>query len=91
MENAKLEREVPAVEVPEKPTRRRFSTEYKARILTEVDKCEKMGQLGELLRREGFYSSILSTWRRQRDEGMLAGLAPQAAWSQGESQEPAGR
>jgi transposase-like protein len=32
--------------------------------------------LGELLRREGLYSSHLSTWRRQRDEGALAGLAP---------------
>jgi len=35
-----------------------------------------MGQMGELLRREGLYSSHLSTWRRQRDEGGLAGLTP---------------
>ena len=76
MEKARLEREVPAVEVSEKPVRRRFSTEYKVRILTEADKCVKMGQLGELLRREGLYSSLLSTWRVQRDAGMLAGLAP---------------
>jgi transposase-like protein len=32
--------------------------------------------LGELLRREGLYSSHLTTWRRQRDEGALAGLRP---------------
>ena len=76
METAKLEREIPTVEVFEKPVRRRFSTEYKVRILTEADRCVKMGQLGELLRREGLYSSLLSTWRAQRDAGMLAGLAP---------------
>jgi transposase-like protein len=71
-----MEREVPAVEVPEKPVRRRFSTEYKIRILAEADGCTELGQLGELLRREGLYSSLLSTWRRQRDEGVLAGLSP---------------
>ncbi|MCH7909354.1 MAG: transposase [Candidatus Hydrogenedentes bacterium] len=76
MEKARLERETPAVEVSEKPLRRRFSTEYKVRILAEADGCTKLGQLGELLRREGLYSSLLSTWRRQRDEGMLAGLTP---------------
>jgi transposase-like protein len=62
--------------VPEKPVRRRFSAEYKLRILAEADGCAEQGQLGELLRREGLYSSLLSTWRRQRDEGVLAGLAP---------------
>ena len=76
METTRLEREVPTVEVSEKPVRRRFSTEYKVRILTEADGCTELGQLGQLLRREGLYSSLLSTWRRQRDEGMLAGLAP---------------
>jgi transposase-like protein len=62
--------------VPEKPVRRRFSAEYKLRILAEADGCTEQGQVGELLRREGLYSSLLSTWRRQRDEGVLAGLAP---------------
>ena len=76
MEETRLEREVPAVEVSEKPVRRRFSTEYKVRVLTEADRCVKLGQLGELLRREGLYSSLLSTWRAQRDAGMLAGLSP---------------
>jgi transposase len=66
----------PSTEVPEKPLRRRFSTEYKLRILAETDACTEVGQIGELLRREGLYSSILSTWRRQRKEGTLAGLAP---------------
>jgi len=66
----------PSTEVPEKPERRRFSAEYKLRILAEADGCTEMGQVGELLRREGLYSSLLSTWRRQREEGVLAGLTP---------------
>ena len=69
-------REIPNPEVPEKPVRRRFTAEYKLRILAEADRCTAAGQLGELLRREGLYSSHVSTWRRQRDEGMLAGLTP---------------
>jgi len=62
-------------EVPEKPVRRSFSAAYKQRIVEEADGC-KPGELGLLLRREGLYSSLLSTWRRQRDEGVLAGRAP---------------
>lgn len=66
------------VEVPEKPTRRRFSAACKMRILEEADTCrENTGELGALLRREGLYSSHLNTWRRQRQEGTLAGLSPQ--------------
>jgi transposase-like protein len=69
-------RVVPNVEVSEKPTRRRVSAEYKLRILAEADACSEPGMLGELLRREGLYSSHLTTWRRQRSEGALAGLTP---------------
>ena len=56
--------------------RRRFTAEYKLRVLREADRSAEFGQLGELLRREGLYSSHLNTWRRQRDEGTLAGLTP---------------
>jgi transposase-like protein len=56
--------------------RRRFTAEYKIRIVREADRCTEPGQLGALLRREGLYSSHLSTWRQQREEGTLAGLAP---------------
>ena len=70
------ERMSPSPEVLEKPVRRRFTVEYKLRILAEADACSEPGMLGELLRREGLYSSHLSTWRRQRDEGALAGLTP---------------
>ncbi len=63
-------------EVQEKPVRRRFDAAYKQRILDEAGRCSEPGDLGQLLRREGLYSSLLSTWRRQRDEGVLAGLTP---------------
>jgi transposase-like protein len=62
--------------VPERPVRRRFDAEYKARILREADQLTGPGQLGALLRREGLYSSHLSVWRKQRDEAALAGLVP---------------
>ena len=67
---------IPNPAVPEKPMRRRFLAEYKLRMLREADRCTMPGQLGTLLRREGLYSSHLTTWRQQRDEGTLAGLTP---------------
>ena len=67
---------IPDPAVLEKPVRRRFTAEYKLRILHEADRCTASGQLGALLRREGLYSSLLSTWRQQRDQGTLAGLTP---------------
>lgn len=67
---------IPDPAVPEKPVRRRFTAEYKLRVLREAEGCTEPGQLGALLRREGLYSSHLSTWRQQRDQGTLAGLAP---------------
>ena len=66
----------PSLEVLEKPVRRRFTVQYKAKILVEADACTVAGQLGELLRREGLYSSHSTTWRRQRDKGALAGMTP---------------
>jgi len=54
--------------------RRRFSPEEKARILAEADACTERGQLGELLRREGLYSSHLTSWRAQLKREGLAGL-----------------
>lgn len=65
---------VPDPEVAEKPKRRRFSVEYRLRIVREADACKAPGEIGALLRREGLYSSLLTAWRRQRDEGALAGL-----------------
>ena len=59
-----------------KATRRRFSAEYKLKILREAEACTRLGELGALLRREGLYSSNLTTWRAQRRTGELGGLAP---------------
>ena len=61
----------PDPEVAAKPERRRFSVEYRLRILKQADACKKPGELGALLRREGLYSSLLTNWRRQRDHGAL--------------------
>ncbi len=61
-------------EVLEKPKRRRFTAEYKQRILDEAAQCTEPGEIGALLRREGLYSSHLTTWRRQHASGALAGL-----------------
>src|SRR5215475_15375825 len=58
------------------PRRRRFSAEFKLRILAEADACTEPGEVGALLRRHGLYSSHLTEWRRQRDKGTLAALAP---------------
>ncbi len=63
------------VEVMAKPTRRRFTTEYKLGVLQEADRCSRAGEIGALLRREGLYSSNLTAWRKQREKGELEGLA----------------
>jgi transposase len=66
----------PDPEVVPKAKRRKFSAEYKRRILEEADHCTEPGQIGALLRREGLYSSHLSTWRRQREHGLIQALSP---------------
>lgn len=63
-------------EVKAKAERRKFSAEYKQRILAEADACTEPGQIGALLRREGLYSSNLIHWRQQRSEGSLKALSP---------------
>jgi transposase len=61
----------PNPEVPLKPERRRFTKAYKLDILSQVDACSGVGQIGALLRREGLYSSYLGNWRLQRSQGLL--------------------
>jgi transposase-like protein len=63
-------------EVTEKPQRRRFSAEYKLRVLRMADACTKPGEIGALLRREGLFSSHLTGWRQQRDRGVFDAMAP---------------
>jgi len=67
----------PDTEVRARPERRRYTAAYKARILLEADSATESGAIGALLRREGLYSSLLSKWRAQREQGGLAALSPQ--------------
>ena len=60
-------------EVVAKPTRRRFTLEYKRKLVREADGCKTPGAVGALLRREGLYSSHLAVWRAARERGDLAG------------------
>ena len=74
--SAHLLSSTPDPEVPEKKPRRRFTAKYKLRILDQADACTQPGQIGALLRREGLYSSNLTTWRKQRDQGILQAMKP---------------
>ncbi len=65
----------PETEILSRPMRRRFTAEYKLAILQEADRCREPGEIGALLRREGLYSSLLSAWRSQRDDGALTSLS----------------
>ena len=65
---------VPDPELVERPRRRRFTAEYKLGVLRQADACDKPGEIGALLRREGLYSSLLTEWRRQRERGALQAL-----------------
>ena len=63
-------------EVVDRPLRRRFSPSYKLRIVEEADRCTEPGEVGQLLRREGLYSSHLTTWRKAAHSGSLSTGAP---------------
>jgi transposase-like protein len=74
MTKSKTDGPRPSPEVPERAKRRRFTAEYKLKVVQEADRCSS-GEVGALLRREGLYSSHLTVWRRQRDEGALSSLS----------------
>ena len=65
----------PDPELVERPRRRTFTAKYKLKVLREADACSKPGEIGALLRREGLYTSHLSSWRKQRDQGALKELS----------------
>lgn len=82
---------VPDPEVPERlerARRRPFTVGDKLRILTEADAARTTGEVGALLRREGLYSSHLTAWRRQREEGILHALTPRRRGRPTHSPEP---
>jgi len=78
----------PEVEVLAKAARRRFSQEYKRKILKEADGCRQLGEIGALLRREGLYSSHLSAWRAARDRGELGGSGLKKRGPQAQPEHP---
>ena len=65
--------DVPEPEVPERARRRTFTAKYKAEVLAEYEAADRGGK-GALLRREGLYSSLITSWREQRDKGALEAL-----------------
>ncbi len=78
----------PDPEVVGKPKRRRFTAEYRLRILEEMDRCTEPGEVGQLLRREGLYSSHLTTWRKARRDGALRGLASKKRGAKAKARNP---
>jgi transposase len=74
MTTTKKKTQAPETEVLAKGKRRTYTKEYKLRILERADQCEAAGEIGKLLRREGLYSSHLTSWRKQRREGTLKAL-----------------
>jgi len=75
-------------EVPAKAKRRQFSPEYKLKVLREADGCRGEGEIGALLRREGLYSSHLTTWRRARETGALVGMRAKKRGPKGRDEDP---
>src|SRR5215210_2678350 len=65
---------VPDPELVEHAKRRKFTAKYKLEILEKADACTRPGEVGELLRREGLYTSHLTYWRKQRRDGALKEL-----------------
>lgn len=76
-ESNRLKTQVTPEPALEKRTRRRFSAEYKLRIIAEANAC-KHGELGALLRREKLYSNQLADWRREFVENGVSGLSKSA-------------
>lgn len=66
--------QLPDPEVPAKAQRRKFTSEYKLRIVREAERCKELGEIGALLRREGLYSSLLTAWRREVEQGARVAL-----------------
>ncbi|MGA6925163.1 MAG: IS3 family transposase [Desulfosarcina sp.] len=79
---------IPDPEVPEKISRRKFTAAYKLRVLQKAEQCLQPGDIGVLLRREGLYSSHLTSWRRQRENGILQGLKPKKRGRKAKPEDP---
>ena len=82
---------IPEPEVRERAVRRRFTAEYKLRILKKAESCTERGQLGALLRREGLYSTNLIAWKRQLEKGTLEAMSPRKRGPKGKRPDPSAR
>ena len=65
---------VPDPELTLQAKRRKFTARYKLEILEKAEACTRPGEIGELLRREGLYTSHLTYWRKQQRDGALKEL-----------------
>lgn len=81
----------PDPEVVAKPTRRQFTAQYRLRIVQEADRCTEPGAVGQLLRREGLYSSHLNKWRKTYRDGALGALSPKKRGRKAEERNPLDR
>lgn len=59
----------PNPQVIESPIRRRYTKEYRRDILEQIAACTRDGEVGQILRREGLYSSLVSSWRKKDKQG----------------------
>ena len=80
----------PDPEVTGKRPHRRFTAKYKLRMLKKADACTEPGQLGIFLRQEGLYSSNLTTWQKQRDDGLLIAMSPKKRGRKAQPKNPLG-
>ena len=62
----------------DRPKRRTFTAEFKAAILAEYDAADRSGR-GEILRREGLYTSHIIEWRKAAQAGAVGALGPRTA------------
>jgi transposase len=95
MKNGTQQQQVaPETEVSAKARRRRYTAKYKLKILQKADAYAREGRTGEIsamLRREGLYSSHLTAWRKARESGELAGLAPKKRGPKAQPPDPRDR
>jgi len=78
----------PEPEVLENKPRRKFTAKYKLSILKQADDCQESGQIGVLLRNQGLYSSNLTIWRKQREQGLLDAMSPKKRGRKTELENP---
>jgi transposase len=85
-QNEKVNGHNPEAEVEPRAERRHYTSEYKQRILAEIDAAREPGETGAILRREGLYGQLISKWRAQRQKGRLTGSTSMKRGPKGDPQ-----